>query len=175
MIIVSVAVSFSSCLVSSRSSVDVFNKEEYANTVSIKTIRVPMLITKPAIKNYLRFEEDVPREITGLMRGLKKIRVTLAHTINPKLINDFHTSISRLSGEEWFSFHNGSQWILLKGDQNNLGAIKRIRVAVSLPEASQLVYVNMKCNLTTRQLSQLINFAMHSEEGKKFLKEQVKD
>ena len=170
-----VAVSFSSCLVSSRSNVDVFNKTEYENTVSVKTIKVPMLIGKPIIKSYLRFEEDVPGDIIDLMGGFKKIRVTLAHTTNPELVNDFRTSINKLSGEEWVSVHNGSQWVCLKGDQNNHGVIKRITVAISAPEASQLVYANMKCNLTPDQLSQLINFAMHSEEGKKFLKEQVKD
>ena len=169
------AASFSSCLVSSRSNVDVFNKTEYENTVSVKTIKVPMLIGKPIIKSYLRCEEDVPGDIIDLMGGFKKIRVTLAHTTNPKLVNDFRTSVNKLSGEEWLSVHNGSQWIYLKGNQNNHGVIKRITVAISSPEANQLVYVNMKCNLTPSQLSQLINFAMHSEEGKKFLKEQVKD
>ena len=169
------AASFNSCLVSSRSNVDVFNKIEYANSVSVKTIKVPMLIGKPIIKSYLRFEEDMPGEILDLMGGFKRIRVTLAQTSNPKLISDFRASINKLSGEEWVSVHNGSQWVSLKGDQNGRGVIKRITVAISAPEANQLVYVNMRCKLTPDQLSQLINFAMHSEGGKKFLKEQVKD
>lgn len=161
--------SFSSCLVSSRSNVDVFNRTEYASTVSVRTIKVPMLIGKPVIKNYLRFEEDVPGEIADLVGGFKKIRITLAQTSNPKLVSDFRTSINELSGEEWLSVHNGSQWIYLKGNQNNHGVIKRITVAISAPETNQLVYLNMKCNLTLNQLSQLINFAMNSERGKKFL------
>ena len=134
-----------------------------------------MLICKPIIKSYLKFEEDVPGEVIDLISGFKKIRVTLAQTTNTKLISDFRASINRLSGKEWLSVHNGSQWVYLKGNQNNHGVIKRITVAISAPEARQLVYVNMKCNLSPNQLSQLINFAMHSEEGKKFLKEQVKD
>lgn len=134
-----------------------------------------MLIGKPFIKNYLRFEEDVPGEIIDLIGGFKKIRITLAQTTNTKLVSDFRTSINELSGEEWLSVHNGSQWIYLKGNQNDKEVIKRITVAISDPETNQLVYVNMKCNLTPNQLSQLINFAMHSEEGKKFLKERVKD
>ena len=166
---------FNSCLVSSRSNVEVFNKNEYASTVSVKTIKVPMLIGKPIIKDYLRFEEDVPGEIIDLIGGFKKIRVTLAHTSNQKLVNDFRTSINELSGEEWVSVHNGSQWVYLKGDQKDKDVIKRITVAIPDPETYQLVYVNMKCNLTPNQLSKLINFAMDSQEGKKFLKEPVKE
>ncbi len=169
------AVSFSSCLVSSRSNVDVFNKNEYAGTVSLKSIKVPMLISKLFLKKYLRFEEDLPKEIVDLIGGLKKIRVTLVQATNEKLVSEFRTSINELSGEEWLSVHNGSQWIYLRGDQNEQAVIKRITVAISAPEANQLVYVNMKCNLTPNQLSRLINFAMDSEEGKKFFREVVKN
>lgn len=165
--------SFSSCLVSSRSDLDVFNKNEYARTVSVKTIRVPMLIGKPMIKNYLRFEENVPGEIVDLTSGIKKVRVTIAQTSNSKLVTDFRTSINRLSGAEWLSVNNGSQWICLKADQDGHDVIKRITVSISAPEANQLVYVNVKCNLTPDQLSKLINYTMDSEEGKSFLKEQV--
>lgn len=169
------AVSFSSCLVSSHSNVDVFNKNEYSGSVSVKSIKVPMLIGKPFLKKYLRIEEDVPKEIVDLIGGFKKIRVTLAQTTNEKLVGEFRTSINELSGEEWLSVHNGSQWIYLKGDQNEQAVIKRITVAISAPEASQLVYVNMKCNLTPNQLSRLINFAMDSDEGKKFFREVVEN
>ena len=168
------AISFSSCLVSSQSDNEVLNRTEYAGTVSVRTIRVPMLITKPVIKNYLRFEEDVPREIVDAIGGFKKIRVTLAETTNPKLIRDFRTSINELSGDEWLSVHNGSQWIFVKG-LNDKEIMKRITVAISDPETSQLVYVNVKCKLTPGQLSKLVNFAMGSEEGKKFLKEEAKE
>jgi hypothetical protein len=133
-----------------------------------------MLITKPVIKNYLRFEEDVPREIVDAIGGFKKIRVTLAETTNPKLIRDFRTSINELSGDEWLSVHNGSQWIFVKG-LNDKEIMKRITVAISDPETNQLVYVNVKCKLTPAQLSQLVNFAIGSEEGKKFLKEEAKE
>lgn len=173
-ILLPVALSFSSCLVSSRSNVDVFNKNEYANSVSVMTVKVPMLIGKPFIKKYLQFEEDVPKEIVDLIGGFKKIRVTLAQTSNAKLVNDFRTSINELSGEEWLSVHNGSQWVYLKGDQNERNVIKRITVAISAPEANQLVYINMKCDLTPEQLSRLINFAMDSDKGKQILKEGVK-
>ncbi len=169
------AVSFSSCLVSSHSNVDVFNKNDYSGTVSVRSIKVPMLIGKPFLKKYLRFEEDVPKEIVDLIGGLKKIRVTLVQTTNEKLVSEFRASINKLSGEEWLSVHNGSQWIYLRGDQNEQNVIKRITVAISAPEASQLVYVNMKCSLTPNQLSRLIIFTMNSNEGKKFLREVVKN
>ncbi|MEO6637358.1 MAG: hypothetical protein ABIN25_03710 [Ginsengibacter sp.] len=168
-------VSFSSCLVSSRSNVDVFNKNEYSGTVSVKSIKVPMLIGKPFLKKYLRCEEDVPKEVVDLISGLKRIRVTLAQTTNEKLVSEFRTSVNELFGEEWLSVHNGSQWIYLRGHQDEQDVIKRITVAISAPEANQLVYVNMKCNLTPNQLSRLINFAMDSDEGKKFFKEGIKN
>ena len=164
--------SLSSCFVSSRSNVEVFNKSEYAHSVSVKTIKVPMLISKPVIRNYLRYEEDVPKEITDLIGGLKKIRVTLAQTGNPRLIEDFRTAVSQAAGEEWLSVHQGKQWVYVKVDQNAKEVIKRITLSISAPEANQLVFVNMKCNLTPDQLSKLINFALDSEEGKKILKEQ---
>ena len=167
------AASFSSCLVSSRSDVDVFNKNEYARTVSVKTIKVPMLIGKPLIKNYLRNEENVPAEIVRLTSGIKKVRVTLAKTTNTKLVTAFRTSINRLPGSEWFSLHNGSQWICLKADQDAKSVIKRITVSISAPEANQLVHVNVKCHLTPDQLSKLINYTINSEE-KISLKEPVK-
>ncbi|MEO8112514.1 MAG: hypothetical protein ABI594_20865 [Ginsengibacter sp.] len=169
------AVSFSSCLISSHSNVDVFNKNEYAGTVAVRSIKVPMLIGKPFLKKYLKFEEDVPEEIVDLIGGLKKIRVTLAQTANEKLVSEFRTSVNHLSGEEWLSVHNGSQWIYLKGDQNERDVIKRITVAISAPETNQLVYVNMECHLTPNQLSRLINFAMDSEEGKKLFKERIRN
>jgi hypothetical protein len=127
-----------------------------------------MFIGKPIIKRYLRFEENVPGEIVNLISGIKKVRVTLAETTNPKLVTDFRTSINGLSGEEWLSVHNGLQWVYLKADQNDQGVIKRITVSISAPEANQLVYVNVKCNLTPDQLSKLINYTMESEEGKSF-------
>ena len=164
------AASFSSCFVSSRSDVDVFNKNKYASTVSVKTIRVPMLIGKPMIKNYLRFEENVPGEIVNLISGIKKVTVTLAETTNQKLVTDFRNYINRLSGAEWLSVHNGSQWVYLKADQDDQGVIKRITVSISAPEANQLVYVNVKCHLTPDQLSKLINYTMDSEEGNSFSK-----
>ena len=169
------AVSFSSCIVSSRSDLDVFNKDEYARTVSVKTIRVPMLIGKPMIKSYLRFEESVPGDIVNLTSGIKKVRVTIAETSNPKLVTDFRSSINGLPGTEWLSVRNGSQWICLKAYQHDRDVIKRITVSVSAPEANQLVYVNVKCHLTPDQLSKLINYTMDSEEGNSFLKETVRD
>ncbi len=158
-----------SCMVTSRSSLDVFNKSEYASSVSVKTIKVPLLITKPIIKVYLRKEEDVPKEVIHLIGGLKKIRVTVAQTNNPKLINDFRLSVNRFNGDEWLSVHHGNQWIYLKADHNAKDVIKRISIAISSPEENQLVYVNMKCNLTPDQLSKLISSAMDSGEGKKIL------
>lgn len=164
------AASFSSCFVSSRSDVDVFNKKKYASTVSVKTIKVPMFIGKPIIKKYLRSEENVPGEIVNLISGIKKVRVTLAETSNPKLVTDFRTSINKLSGAEWLSVNNGSQWVYLKADQDGQDVIKRIAVSISVPEANQLVYVNVKCHLTPDQLSKLINYTMDSEEGSSFFK-----
>ncbi|MEO6820186.1 MAG: DUF4252 domain-containing protein [Ginsengibacter sp.] len=168
------AITFSSCFISSRSNIDVFNKSEYASSVSVKTIKVPMFITKPIVKNYLRQEEDVPKEITDLISSFKKVRVTLAQTTNPKLVSDFRTAVKSYAGQEWLSVHNGNQWIYLKVDQNGNDVIKRITVAISAPDENQLVYVNLKCNLTPDQLSKLINLAMDSDEGKKVLKEGVK-
>ena len=162
-----------SCLVSSRSNVEVFNKSEYAGSVSVKTIRVPLLISKPVIKGYLRWGEHEPKEVTHLVGGVKKMTVTLAQTDNPKLISDFHKAVKQFAGEEWLTVHQGDQWICLKADQNAKNVIKRISVAISYPEENQLVYVNMKCHLTPDQLSQLINFAMDSDEGKKILKDEV--
>ena len=173
-IIMFTAISFSSCIVSSRSNVEVFNKSEYASSVSIKTIKVPMFITKPVIKGYLRYEENASKDLTDLISSLKKVRVTLANTANTKLINDFHTAVKGFPGEEWLSVHNGDQWVYLKVDQNSQDVIKRITVAISVPEENHLVYVNMKCNLTPDQLSKLINMAMDSDEGRKILKDEVK-
>lgn len=165
------AASLPSCLVSSRSNVDVFNKSEYTNSVSVKTIKVPLLISKPIIKGYLRIEEDVPKEVVDLIGGLKKIRVTLAQTANPKLVNDFRMAAKHFAGEEWLSMHHGDQWIYLKADQNAENVIKRISIAISSPEEQQLVYIDMKCKFTPDQLSKLINAAMDSDKGKKMLKD----
>lgn len=166
------AVTLPSCLVSSRSDVDVFNKSEYAGSVAVETINVPLLISKP-IKGYLRWGEDVPKEVVDLVGGLKKIRITLAQTDNPKLINDFRMAAKQFAGDEWLSVHQGDQWIYLKADQNSKNVIKRISIAISYPQENQLVYVNMKCNLTPDQLSKLINSAMDSDEGKRIWKDQV--
>jgi len=167
------AATLPSCLVSSRSNVAVFNKSEYASSVSVKTIKVPLLISKPIIKVYLRKEENVPKEVIHLIGNLKKIRVTVAETDNPKVVNDFRLEVQRRAGKAWLSVHQGDQWIYLKADENAKDVIKRISIAISSPEENQLVYVNMKCNLTPDQLSQLINSAMDSDEGKKILKEEV--
>ena len=167
------AATLPSCLVTSRSDVDVFNKSEYAGSVAVKTIKVPLLISKPVIKGYLRWGEDVPKEVVDLVGGLKKIRITLAQTDNTKLINDFRMAIQQFAGEEWLSVHQGNQWVYLKANQNARNVIKRISIAISWPEENQLVYVNMKCNLTPDQLSKLINSVMDSDEGKKILNYQA--
>ena len=154
---------------------DVFNKNEYSGSVSVKTIKVPMLIGKPFLKKYLKREEDMPKEVLALIRSFKKVRVTLAQTKNQNLINDFRTAVKDFKGDEWLTVQNNNQWIYLKGDQNNNDVIKRLMVAVSSPENHKLIFVNMKCNLTMKQLSSLINMAMDSEEGKKILKTEIKN
>jgi hypothetical protein len=153
--------------------VDVFNKSEYAGSVSVKTINVPLLISKPIIKGYLRWGEAQPKEVTDLVSRLKKIRVTIAETTNEKLINDFRLSVKHFAGEEWLSFHQGDQWVYLKADQNTKNVIRRISIAISYPEEDQLVYVNMKCKLTPCQLSRLIDSAIDSDEGKRIWKANV--
>lgn len=168
------ATSFSSCFISSRSNMDVFNKSEYAGSVSVKTIKMPMLISRPFLKKYLKKEEDVPKEVRDLISSLKKVRVTLAQTKNQHLINDFRKAVQEFKGEEWLTVQNNNKWIYLKGDQGNNDVIKRLMVAVSSPDDNKLIFVNMKCNLTMEQLSSLINIAMDSEEGKKVLKTELK-
>lgn len=133
-----------------------------------------MLITKPFIRKYLRTQEDMPKEITDLIGGFRKVRVTVAQTTNLQLVSDFRTAVKNYVGKEWLSVYHGSQWVYLKVDQNSKEVIRRITVAISSPESNQLVYVNMKCNLTPDQLSNLINFALDSGEGKKILEEKVK-
>ena len=164
----------SSCFISSRSSIDVFYKNEYAGDVTVKTIRLPMLVIKPILKKYLKQEEEVPREIRQLVNSLKKVSVTVARTKNQKLINDFHSSVQEFSGEEWLTVQNNNQWIYIKADQNNDDIIKRFMVAISAPGEQQLIFLNMKCNLTINQLSMLINMALDSDEGKKVFKMNLK-
>ncbi len=168
------AISLSSCFISSRSNMDVFNKSEYAGSVSVKTIKVPMLISRPFLKKYLKKEEEVPKEVRDLISSLKKVRVTIAQTKNQNLINSFRTAVQDFKGEEWLTVQSNKQWIYLKGDQDNNDVIKRLMVAVSAPEDNKLIFVNMKCNLTMEQLSSLINMAIDSEEGKKVLKAELK-
>ncbi len=168
------ATSFSSCFISSRSNIDVFNKSEYAGSVSVKTIKVPMLISKPFLKKYLKKEEEVPKEITNLISSLKKVRVTIAQTQNEKLINNFRTMVQDFKGEEWLTVQNNKQWLYLKGDQDNNDIIKRLMVAVSAPDDNKLIFINMKCNLTIGQLSSILNLALDSEAGKKVLKKELK-
>ena len=163
----------SSCLISSRSSMDVFNKNEYAGDVTVKTIKVPMLLTKPFLKKYLK-QEEIPTEIRQLVSSLKKVRVTVARTNNQNLINDFRTSVQEFNGEEWLTVQNNNQWIYLKADQNNDDVIKKLLVAISAPSEQQLIFLNMKCNLTMDQLSMLINMAVDSDEGKKVFKTKPK-
>ena len=128
-----------------------------------------MLVTKPFLKKYLK-QEEVPREIRQLVNSLKKVSVTVARTNNQKLINDFHSSVQEFSGEEWLTVQNNNQWIYIKADQNNDDIIKRFMVAISAPSEQQLIFLNMKCNLTINQLSMLINMAVDSDEGKKVFK-----
>ena len=69
---------------------------------------------------------------------------------------------------------NNNQWIYLKADQNNDDVIKKLMVAISAPSEQQLIFLNMKCNLTMDQLSMLINMAVDSDEGKKVFKTKPK-
>lgn len=160
---------FSSCMISSRSEVGVLNSSKYSGSVSVKSIRVPLFIGKPVLKTYLRFEEDVPWEVVDLLKGIRKVRVTVAETSNERLIKDFRSAVKEMPGEEWISVHNGTQWVSLKGDKQDDNMIRRLTVAVSDPETNRLAFINIKCKLTPDQLSTLLNFAMHSDEGKRFL------
>ena len=115
-----------------------------------------------------------PTEIRQLVISLKKVSVTIARTDNQKLINDFQSSVQEFSGEEWLTVQNNNQWIYIKADQNNDDVIKRFIVAISAPSEQQLIFLNMKCNLTINQLSMLINMAVDSDEGKKVFKMNLK-
>ena len=159
--------SLCSCFISSRSDVDLFNKEEYANAVTVKTIKVPLLLTKPILKKYLRSEEDVPAEVLTIIKSIKKVRATVARTSNQKLASEFRTGFAEWKGEEWLSVKNNNRWVGVKAEQGADDIINKLMVAVTNPDDGQLIYINMKCHLTPRQLSTLINFAMDADSGLK--------
>lgn len=158
--------SLGSCFISSRSEMELFHKEEYANSVTVKTIKVPLLLTKPVLKKYLRYEEDVPTDVLKIIKNIKKVKATVALTRNQKLATEFRSAFAEYKGNEWLSVKNNNRWVAVKAEQDQNAIINRLMVAVANPDDGQLVYVNMKCHLTPHQLSTLINFAMDADSGK---------
>lgn len=173
-LLLSVSFTFSSCFISSKSDVDVFNKLEYTNDVIVKTIKVPMGLTKPFLKTYLRQEEDVPKSITKIIGGIKRLRVTVAHSTNKNLMADFTKTGKAMNGDEWLSLKSGDNFVYLKAVQGKDDIIKNLFLTASYPDENKMLVLKVKCKITMDQLSQLINYAIDDGVGKKMMADVMK-
>ena len=162
-LLMAATISLSSCFISSRSDLDVFSQSKYANDVTVKTVKVPMLLSKPIVKKYLRHEEDVPRRITNLVGNIKKVRVTTASSSNQNLVNDFRAAVQAYKGDEWMAVKHDGKFVNLKAEQDTDAVIRRMMVAVTDPDDNKMLFVNIKCHLTPDELSELINYAMNDD------------
>ena len=165
-----ISISLSSCFISRKTDMDVFQKKEYVGKYEVKTIKVPMLLAKPIVKKALKKEDDVPKELISLISQFKKIKVTIAQTANQNLVADFRNAVNNFIGDEWVSVRNNKQLVYLKAQQDAGETIRKMNVAVSDPESGQMVLVDIKCKLTVNQLSDLINYAINEDGGKSLTK-----
>lgn len=164
-IIITLLLSLSSCIVSSKPSIDFFNTAYYREQANFTSINVPTFLAKNYLKNQLRNDGE-SQEVINLVKKVSKVKLMTSQNINPSVMTDFNNFMKHEKYEEWASIKSDGNLIKINAQQKE-DIIKKLMIVVSSKD-QDAVFVDVRGKFTVDDISKLINATEKSNIKVKF-------
>lgn len=158
-------VSLSSCVVSSKPSIDFFNTSYYREQANFTSINVPTFLAKNYLKTQLRNDGE-SQEVIDLVKKVSKVKLMMSDHINANIITDFNQHLKDQKFEEWASIKNDGNIIKINALQND-DMIKNLMITINSKD-NNAVFVDVRGKFTADDISKLINATEKSNIKVKF-------
>lgn len=159
--------SLSSCVVSSKPSIDFFNTAYYREQSNFTSINVPTFLAKSYVKSQLKNDGE-SEEVINLVKKVSKVRLMMSENVNPSIMTDFNNYMKDEQYEEWASIKNDGNLIKINAQQKE-DIVKKLMIVVSSKE-KDAVFVDVQGKFTVDDISKLINATEKSNVKVKFNK-----
>ncbi|MGV4414605.1 DUF4252 domain-containing protein [Chryseobacterium sp. T1] len=157
--------SLSSCVVSSKPSIDFFNTSYYREQANFTSINVPTFLAKNYLKTQLRNDGE-SQEVIDLVKKVSKVKLMMSDHINANIITDFNQHLKDQKFEEWASIKNDGNIIKINALQND-DMIKNLMITINSKD-NNAVFVDVRGKFTADDISKLINATEKSNIKVKF-------
>lgn len=157
--------SLSSCVVSSKPSIDFFNTSYYREQANFTSINVPTFLAKNYLKTQLRNDGE-SQEVIDLVKKVSKVKLMMSDHINANIITDFNQHLKDQKFEEWASIKNDGNIIKINALQND-DIIKNLMITINSKD-NNAVFVDVRGKFTADDISKLINATEKSNIKVKF-------
>lgn len=157
--------SLSSCVVSSKPSIDFFNTSYYREQANFTSINVPTFLAKNYLKTQLRNDGE-SQEVIDLVKKVSKVKLMMSDHINANIITDFNQHLKDQKFEEWASIKNDGNIIKINALQND-DIIKNLMITINSKD-NNAVFVDVSGKFTADDISKLINATEKSNIKVKF-------
>lgn len=117
------------------------------------SVNVPMMVAKPYIRKALK-EDGESEEVINLIRKISKVKVLTVENGSEEMLKDYAQYLRDHQYEDWASVKHDGDHVNIRVKQNG-DAIKNL--LITLNSGKELVFVNVKGNFTTDDISKVIN------------------
>ncbi len=143
-----------SCIVSERPNMDFFSDSGYDfHGARFMSVNVPMMVAKPYIRKALK-EDGESEEVINLIRKISKVKVLTVENGSEEMLKDYAQYLRDHQYEDWASVKHDGDHVNIRVKQNG-DAIKNL--LITLNSGKELVFVDVKGNFTTDDISKVIN------------------
>ncbi|ATN06853.1 DUF4252 domain-containing protein [Chryseobacterium indologenes] len=145
---------FQSCIVSEKPNMNFFSDSRYDfRDAKFTSFNVPMFLAKPYIKKALK-EDGESEELIALVKKISKIKVLTVENGSKEMLNDYAKYLNNNHYEDWATIKHDGDNVNVRVKQNG-DAIKNMLITVN--SNKELVFVDVKGNFTTADISKMIN------------------
>jgi len=117
------------------------------------SVNVPMMVAKPYIRKALK-EDGESEEVINLIRKISKVKVLTVENGSEEMLKDYAQYLRDHQYEDWASVKHDGDHVNIRVKQNG-DAIKNL--LITLNSGKELVFVDVKGNFTTDDISKVIN------------------
>lgn len=143
-----------SCIVSERPNMDFFSDSGYDfHGARFMSVNVPMMVAKPYIRKALK-EDGESEEVINLIRKISKVKVLTVENGSEEMLKDYAQYLRDHQYEDWASVKHDGDHVNIRVKQNG-DAIKNL--LITLNSGKELVFVDVKGNFTTDDISRMIS------------------
>lgn len=144
-----------SCIVSSgKSNMTYFSDsgEEFKGA-KFKSVNLPMFLAKPIIKKALREDGEDHEDIIRIIKKISKVKVLTVENGDQNMLRNFASYLNKNNYEDWATIMHDGDRINIRVKQKG-EAIKNMLITINSKE--ELLFVDVKGNFTTSDLSKMI-------------------